>query len=359
MRILFFIESLRSGGKERRLVELIKGLQAKDSDIEMMIVLTKDEIHYKDVLKTNIKVSYAIRKVKKDPKVFLKFYKIVKNFKPDIIHVWGNLVAIYSVPTKFFLRIPMINSQIADAPDQLEKSLLNHKISFPFSDKIIANSFAGLKAYKAPTNKSEVIYNGFDFNRVNNLTETKEVRKSIGIKTNYIVGMVASFSNLKDYSTYIKAAILVLDNFEDVTFLCIGSGNSDKYKKMVKPEYKDKILFLGKQTNVESIMNVCNLGVLTTYTEGISNALLEFMSLKKTVVVAGAGGCGELIENNVNGFLVGSGDYKSVGDKILKLLLDNELIQKMGNNAFLKVKNNFEISIMINSFYNQYKKLIK
>ena len=40
MKILFFIESLGSGGKERRLVELIKGL-SKDKNIEIELVLKK------------------------------------------------------------------------------------------------------------------------------------------------------------------------------------------------------------------------------------------------------------------------------------------------------------------------------
>ena len=168
MKILLFIESLRSGGKERRLVELIKGLQ-KYPDIECELVLTKKEIHYSDIFNTGIKFHYIIRKnLKKDPRLFLLFYKIAKKFKPDIIHVWGNMVAIYAIPAKVLLGIPMINNQITVAPLKVSGGLFSHHITFPFSDRILANSYAGLKSYNAPKVKSSVIYNGFDFNRIAN-----------------------------------------------------------------------------------------------------------------------------------------------------------------------------------------------
>ena len=81
MKILFYIESLNSGGKERRLVELIKGL-SKYPDIEMELVLTRDYIHYKEISDTGIKIHFNIRKgLKKDPRLFFKFYKIAKKFE--------------------------------------------------------------------------------------------------------------------------------------------------------------------------------------------------------------------------------------------------------------------------------------
>ena len=165
MKIVFFIESLRSGGKERQLVELIKGLKHYP-DIECELALTRTEIHYKDIFSTGIKIHYIVRKyIKKDPRLFILFYKICKKYRPDIIHVWGNMVAIYALMAKTLLEIPMINFQIQNATKKVNKEILSHKLTFPFSDIIIANSKAGLKAYNAPERNSRVIYNGFDFNR--------------------------------------------------------------------------------------------------------------------------------------------------------------------------------------------------
>lgn len=358
MKILFYIESLRSGGKERRLVELIKGLKKSYQGIEMEIVLTKKDIHYNEIYETGIKIHYTIRKrLKKDPRIFFQFLKISKQFMPDIVHVWGSMVAVYAIPTKVFLKIPIINNQITDSPLSKVRGLFSHKLSFAFSDKIIANSMAGLKAYHTSPTKGLVIYNGFDFSRINNLATKENIRKQFMIKTKFVVGMVASFSIMKDYTSYVKAANSILEKRQDVSFLCIGSGDDSAYKKMVVPKNKDKILFIGSQQNVESIMNICDIGVLASFSEGISNSIMEFMALSIPVVASGEGGTKELIINGESGFLVDSNNEKALSEKIT-LLLDNEELRKtMGEKSKVIIENDFEISKMIKKFHNEYKML--
>lgn len=363
MKILFFIDSLLSGGKERRLVELIKGLSS-DSSNRMEIVLTKEGIHYTDIFSTNIKIHYTIRKegVKKDPKIFYRFYKIAKNFKPDIIHVWSNLVAIYAIPTKILLRVPLINNQITNSTVYDCNSILSHKLTFPFSDKIIANTYAGLKAYNAPKSKSCVIYNGFDFNRISNLDNKDIVRKKFNIQTKYVVGMVANFTNKKDYNTYFEAAKIILKNRKDITFISIGSGKSDIYKQMVSEDNKKNILFLGKQDNVESIMNICDIGVLITnnekHGEGISNAILEFFALRKPVIATFGGGSAEIIEENTSGYLIKPKSPDELADKIFYFLHNEKERLRFSKNAREIVINKFNIKKMIDEFKIVYKEIV-
>ncbi|MCB0473110.1 MAG: glycosyltransferase, partial [Flavobacteriaceae bacterium] len=304
MKILFFIEDLGPGGKQRRLVELIKGL-SKSEIFEMQLALMDDNIHYRDIFQTGVKIHYIKRRsLKKDPRVFIKFYRIAKKYRPDIINVWGNMSAIYALPAKVLLKIPMANNQIADAGVHTSKSILSHRLTFPFSDKIVANSHAGLKAYNAPSNKSTVIHNGFDFNRISHLRDKNEIKKELNINTKYVVGMAASYMSRKDYTTYIKAANEVVKKNEEITFICVGDGDSTRFSEMVEPENKNKILVLGWKPNVESIINTFDIGVLSTFTEGISNTILEYMALSKPVVATDGGGTKELVVNGVTGFLV-------------------------------------------------------
>lgn len=97
MRILFIIESLHPGGKERRLVELLKGL-SEFEDISMELALTRSDIHYTNIFNLNVKIHYIERKyLKKDPRLFFEFYKIACKFKPNIIHLGGNMAAVYAI----------------------------------------------------------------------------------------------------------------------------------------------------------------------------------------------------------------------------------------------------------------------
>ena len=64
LKILFFIDGLKSGGKERRLTELMKGLKSV-SKIEFEIAIMDEEIHYKRILDLNVNIHYIIRRKKK------------------------------------------------------------------------------------------------------------------------------------------------------------------------------------------------------------------------------------------------------------------------------------------------------
>lgn len=354
MKILFFIDGLKAGGKERRLVELIKSL-AQVHGLDMELALTKEEIHYKDILSTNIKIHYLLRgELKKDPKIFVSFFKVAKEFSPDVIHVWSNLVALYAIPAKVLLGIPMINNQIGDVPLKMPSGLLNRHLTFPFSDLIVSNSQAGLKAYKAPAHKSRVIYNGFDQKRLANLIEPNIVKKKYGITSSKIVGMVASFGPLKDYRTYLEASQQVLRKFSDVIFLCIGSGDDREFRNMVDPEFQENILFLGKVDDVENVMNICDIGVLSTYTEGLSNALLEFCALGKPVISVDSGGNKELIDNGKTGILIPVQDPSRLAEELLYLLNNPEYALEMGRRAKLRVESKFSIKEMKDNFLELY-----
>lgn len=358
-KILFFIESLRSGGRERRLIELIKGLH-KFSGYSMELVLTENDIHYTDIYDTGIKIHVVERKVlKKDPSVFFRFYKIVKNFKPDVIHTWGTMTTLYALPSKFLMSIPIINSEISNTKPMYLKGF--RKITFKYSDLITSNTIAGLKAYNAPEHKSAVVYNGFDFDRVSNLQGRASVLKKFNITTEYVVAMIGTFYPQKDYNTFMKAANLLTKKYENITFLCIGAGDSSEIEEM--SENRERILFLGKQSNIESIMNICIVGVLTTnsnmHGEGISNVLLEFCSIGVPVVATNFGGSPELIEDGVSGYLIPPFDYEKLALMIETIIADKQLAHNMGEAGKSIVRNKFSISKMVQDFMYQYKNLNK
>lgn len=356
MKILFFIESLRAGGKERRIIELIKGLKNLN-DIQVELVLTRDEIHYPEIFQLAIPIHIIKRKFfKKDPLVFFKFFFLVKKIRPDIIHVWGHMVAVYAVPTKWILKLPLINNEITDATPN--KKLIAKSIVFRASDRIISNTKVGLVAYQAPAFKSGVIYNGFNFQRIAKMQDPSSVREQFGIRTTYVVGMVASFIEYKDWDTYLKAAMLITEKRENVTFLCVGDGDDSAYRKMVASGRSERILFLGKQSQIEPIMNICSIGVLMTniknHGEGISNALMEFMALGKPVIATNFGGSIELIENSVCGYLIDPYSFTQLAASIEYILDNSNERNRLGMEAQARIKKNFSIESMVSNFYLEY-----
>ena len=94
MKILFLIECLRAGGKERRLVSLIKYLDKKE-DINIEMILFDDEIFYDIPNSSNFNIHIIKRKFKKDIFSVYEVCKICNKFKPDIVNPWGVMPAFY------------------------------------------------------------------------------------------------------------------------------------------------------------------------------------------------------------------------------------------------------------------------
>jgi len=362
MRILFFIDNLNAGGKERRCVELLKGLNNLP-DIDFEVVVMDKNIHYKEVFALNTKIHFLIRKTQKDLTVFRKFYKICREYKPDIVHCWNDMTAVIAVPACRLLHIRLINGMVADAPINKtlfnSKSIFYSKITFPFSDVIVANSKAGLNAYKAPPQKSKVVYNGYNFKRNCQLKSKEAVRNQYKINTDYVVAMVASFSQFKDYKTFYEAASLVLQKRSDVTFLAVGdnTGSAESIRMVDNRFFQNHFRLLGKKSDIESIVNITDIGVLATFTEGISNSVLEFMAQQKPVVASFCDGTKEIIDNAITGFLVKTSDANEMAEKIQILLSDGILRKQMGELAQKKIQDSFTIEQMITNYTILYRQI--
>ena len=287
MKILYLIENLSSGGKERRLVELIKGL-SESNNLELeLVLLGSDEIHYDEIHDFDVKIYYLHSSIKKSLYKFYQLYKLISKIRPDIIHSWGHMPTVYSIPSKLAFSIPLINSSIVygEIPKKSFRFHFYSRISFPFSDKITSNSLAGLKAHGIKENyKNSVIYNGFNFNRISNLDDKQIILNQFEIQTENVVGMIASFSIFKDHKTFIEAAMEILNYRKDVTFICVGSGDSSNYKSMISKDKQKYIRFYSSQKNIESIINCLDISVLISYSEGISNVILESISSNPLII---------------------------------------------------------------------------
>ena len=274
--------------------------------------------------------------------------------------MWSNLSAFYLLPSKIFGRFKLINSQIADAPAINNVSLIS-KLNFFFADLILSNSKAGIKSYNVKSNKSDVIKNGFDFFRAKNLKSKSEIKSFFGIETKFLVGMIARFDKHKDYFSYLRVAEKVLEKREDITFICVGSGNSENLQIFFN---NSKIKFLGKQDDVENIMNSCDVGILLSnykeHGEGISNSLMEFMALGVPVIASNNGGNSELIIHNETGFIVNKENNIDEIINKLDVFLNNKYITKsFGKDSKKRIKNKFDIETMVDKFYNHYISLTK
>jgi glycosyltransferase involved in cell wall biosynthesis len=366
-RIIFFIGSLRSGGKERRLIELLTYLK-KECTYDLMLVVTRDEVHYSQFYNLNINYHVINAAPKNKLRIWYDFYKICKEFKPHLVHAWGRMQCFYSLPSVIGQKIPLINSQITAAPPNLNKFsflTLVDRINFHLSTVILSNSKAGVDVYNPPAKKTKVIYNGINLNRFENLPDIEWVKKKYGIDTPYIIIKIASFTPNKDYNLFINIASKITAVRNDITFIGVGGYDKDDSafnQILAISKGNNLIQFPGKINDVEALINASTIGLLftnkTVHGEGISNAILEYMALAKPVIANDAGGTNEIVHHNENGYLITKHTEDEIANLIIQLVDDPGKCRSFGKAGRLKIIESFSLNKMGLAFSQVYKDVL-
>lgn len=361
-KVLFLIGSFGTGGKERQMAELIHGLDQKKYELHLLI--KSDGAHYFDIMKDNLCSVHNLNREHFGIRAIADIIRLMRMIRPDIVHSWAETTSLIAVINKFLLprRFELIDGSIRMAP-KLTKYLsfyyFQRKIINAFSDKIVANSEAGLKSFHVSGRKSQVIYNGFNLNRIANLREPWQVKEELGIKTDFVAGMVARIDDAKDWPTFFAAAEKLLESRKDITYIIVGNGPYlSRYKKRIKPEFRDFFVFTGERNDVESIANIFDIGILTSYSEGISNSIMEYMALGKPVIASGAGGIPELVIHEKTGYIHKVGDKRALTQFTNKLLDEKQLRDQMGVAAQKRISETFGYEVMINAYNQLYTKIL-
>lgn len=366
-RILFFIGSFKGGGKERRLVELLSYL-AGTNRYELMVVVTDPIVDYSALYKLNVTYQVISKKWKRnDITVFYRFYKICRQFKPHLIHTWGRIQSFYALLAVIRQGIPLVNGQITSAPPNAAKwsfKRIVDRINFNFSTVILSNSQAGIDAYRPPQKKAKIIYNGVNLERFENLPSPEQVRAKYGIKTPFAVVMVATFSANKDYGLFFRIAQQITSVRDDITFIAVGDDCKDRstvkrLRKLIN--LNPRIILTGRIHDVEALVNSCTMGVLfsnkAVHGEGISNSVMEYMSLARPVIANDAGGTKEIMHHNVNGYLVTQQTDNEMIGMITELIDNPEKRVAFGNAGRQIIEASFSLNRMGKAFEQTYEEV--
>jgi len=355
------IDSLVTGGKERQFVSLLNGLQ-NETGIFCQAVVMSDRIEYENFHALGIDTVVLRRRARYDPSIFRKLYRTMRGFEPDIVHSWNSMCSIYGAPVAKLLGAKFVDGFVRAAPPHVgfrDKDYIRSRLTRPLTDVTVGNSLAGLAAYRIPDNQAVCICNGFDFTRLERLATVEETRRSLGIETKLVVGMTGAFSEWKDHATFFAMARRILSLRDDVTFLAIGDGpRLSSFKAACRDLDSRRLKLLGRRSDVESIVKIFTVGVLaSSFGEGISNAIMEYMALGKPVVATDSGGTREIVEDGASGFLVPSGNAAAMTDCVLRLLNDAALARGMGERGRQIIRDEFSMERMTRRHMELYRDL--
>lgn len=363
MKILFFIDKIGGGGRERRMSQLVCELN-KHIDVQMMAVTASKQIDYKEVEYTSLKIkvvneaSHLAR--------YRSYKEIISEFRPEIIHLWLETpmycVLLPRLAHKYGCKY--VVGFVADGNALPKFSINTMAIRYTFyrADAIVSNSKAGLVAKGAPKKKSHVIYNGFDFTRFEGEADREYVKKEFGVNPQYIVPMLARVNKAKDWQSFIDLAARAKDEGLDIEFLAIGGGDMlEYYQQEVKQRNMNNIRFVGRRADVEKILKASDVSMLFTsdvHKEGVSNSIMEAMAAGIPIIATDGGGTPEIIKDAENGYIIPLHDVERAFKILKKLLTDDMLRKQIGERAKRHIQDQFLLSRMGDDYMNLYTKLL-
>ena len=205
-----------------------------------------------------------------------------------------------------------------------------------------------------PRNKIQIIYNGIKEIEVGSKTRD-DLLNELGLSPDCrYIGTISRLEPIKNQKMMINAFYKVKKHMPDLKLVLIGDGEiMQELKQQTKSLGIDSdVIFTGFINNPQHYINLFEIFLLSSFSEGASMTLLEAMSLGKPCVVTDVGGNPEVVVNNATGYVVPSDNDSFFAKSILDLLRNNEKRNEFGILSRKKYLNKFTVSEM-NSCYQK------
>lgn len=223
------------------------------------------------------------------------------------------------------------------------------------ANEVVANSKASAYFCKKLYSFREYkyIYRGVELGKIeNNLEIQKKYKDKVKI---IFAGRLIDGKGVQDL---IKAVSKIsLDNW---VLLIIGDGpmKNDLEKYVKDLELESKIKFLGQmeRSNLMGIINVGDIVVNPSYTEGLPTSVIEAAKCGKAIIATDVGGTREIIENYKSGILILAKRPDILTQKIELLIINTKLREQLGQEARKKVENSFDWNVSIKKYIDIFTK---
>ncbi|MEP3837189.1 MAG: glycosyltransferase [Algibacter sp.] len=303
MRVLQLIDSLEAGGAERVAVNIANGLWVNNQS--SFLCATRKEGFLKESLLPEVGYFFLNKKKVIDLKAIKRLKLIIRKYDIQIIHAHS---------TSFFLAtiVKLTNSNVSVVwHDHYGDSefLENRKFKvLKRCSKYFSHIFCVNKKLKT---WAEDNLNFKKISYLPNFASISEIKGDTilkGIDGKRIV-CLANLRQQKDHTTLLLAFKSVLKLYPEWTLHCVGKDFNDNYsedikKSIIKLGLNKAVYLYGSKPDVYNVLNQSQLGVLSSKSEGLPLALLEYGFAGLPVVSTKVGECKTVISHNYNGLLI-------------------------------------------------------
>lgn len=167
----------------------------------------------------------------------------------------------------------------------------------------------------------------------------------------------------KNIDTIIHAVSIVKNRFPDIKLIIIGGGpqKQELVELINKLDLKNNVEFRGFVSEEEknSILSSSIAMLFPSLCEGFGLVILESFMLEKPVLVADNRPLSDIVENNIDGYIIEAKDQNGWAEKIINLIQNPDSAKKMGSVGKQKVLDNYSLNKMISNIESMYKSVIR
>lgn len=360
--ILHITWGLETGGKERFIYRLVRGLDPERFKSEIWTLRARGPFYEKLLAE-----GYALQHLDKRPGVDMRtirnLRRRIRAHNPDVIHAHDFTSALAALAALCFRKQPPLvmtlhggHMDLTWPRKKLHRQLMKRAaavtaVSEQMADAVRRQSGESIAVRHIPS--------GIDTDTFRVSPSAPALRTELGIPPDGpLVAGTMRMEKPKDPRLIMKAAALVRQSRPDCRFVLVGEGplRPALFTLIHELGLENNVFLPGYRSDIPDILAIADVCVLAGRREGLPLAILEYMAAGKPVVATRVGGVGELVRDGTTGYLVEMGDAAAMADRIMLLLDKPETAAALGQHGLQLVNTRFNEPAMIAAYEALYGK---
>jgi L-malate glycosyltransferase len=354
------IDDLSRAGTESQLLALIRGLDRR-SFAPSLVLLNGAGEHSRSlepadcpILRLSVTKLFSVNALSA-AKRLRAFWR---EHRPHIAQIYFHDSAYFGVPVAKACgvkRVVRVRNNLGY--QQTRKHRLMSRVLRPWVSGVLTNSELGRAAIatmdRMPAERVTVIENGVDLERYCWSPSPLE-GEGLGVRGT-VVGTVANLRPIKNIDGLMRAAVRVVERFPHARFEVAGDGEqrAELEKLHAALGLGERFVLRGSVSDIPGFLRGVDVAVLPSHSEGMSNALLEFMAAAKPVVATAVGANPKLLAGGC-GVLVPANDEAALAGALCEMLSDPAARTRYGSAARAKVEAEYSRPAMLRRFERFY-----
>lgn len=277
-----------------------------------------------------------------------RLYQYARNHNVSLIHQ-NNGFELGSVILSRLLRIPLVAYQRGDEWNSRVVRWLARGVRHYIANSVTTRG--NLTALNIPAAKVSVIYPPLDLDALQVTRPAAATRASFGFDASHrTFGVLGMLLPWKGHTVFLAAAKRVFEKVPNARALIIGAapGNRKEYEDELRSKAQHlgiaaRVTFTGFRDDVPDMLQVLEVVAHTSVSpEPFGRVIAEAMAMRRPVVATCAGGPTEIIEDGCTGFLVPPNDADALADRVIALLEDRDLAERIAEAGCSEVRRRFD-----------------